>query len=520
MSDGARITRLRLTASRDEDVARGAILVGDALAIATLPQARSARHYVVRRLDIGGFSRDAAPQTVALQIERSVARLTAHAVRADDAAAAAAPIVWFDDEASAIVALAERVVAGPPPVEWFWRRIAGGAIRQPSRDAVLLACLAAAAATSGGSRAVAHIVERVERARPGAILGALDSTAAAAFILRVFETRAPAATPAAPDAAAAIRRLPPVWRALVETWLPRWDGDARAVLLLSLALVAAGAVPPTAARLLARAQAIVVATLAPVPLARPGDPSAASDTVRVPDILPALQSAAPEPAPLAAATEPPPLPAVATALVPPPGDPRAASLARSTDLPASRSVPAPATSPAPAASTAVATPPPPPPSLIPDGTTTVGGLFFLLRPLVALDLAGWLDRHTWAADSAFAARLLAELARDHGADDDDPLRLALAVPAAADPALDRPLVRRAWERAMARWLAAAELTLDGVVPRPAHVACTPTHIDVCFPLQDASIAVRLAGLDLDPGWVPWLGRVIRFHYLEEPPWQL
>jgi len=25
--------------------------------------------------------------------------------------------------------------------------------------------------------------------------------------------------------------------------------------------------------------------------------------------------------------------------------------------------------------------------------------------------------------------------------------------------------------------------------------------------------VRRLGLDLDPGWLPWFGRVVRFHYL-------
>jgi hypothetical protein len=27
--------------------------------------------------------------------------------------------------------------------------------------------------------------------------------------------------------------------------------------------------------------------------------------------------------------------------------------------------------------------------------------------------------------------------------------------------------------------------------------------------------VRRAGLDFDPGWVPWYGRVISFHYTEQ-----
>jgi hypothetical protein len=40
-----------------------------------------------------------------------------------------------------------------------------------------------------------------------------------------------------------------------------------------------------------------------------------------------------------------------------------------------------------------------------------------------------------------------------------------------------------------------------------------TDLDVSLPLEEADIRVRRAGLDLDPGWVPWFGRVVRFHYL-------
>jgi hypothetical protein len=29
--------------------------------------------------------------------------------------------------------------------------------------------------------------------------------------------------------------------------------------------------------------------------------------------------------------------------------------------------------------------------------------------------------------------------------------------------------------------------------------------------------IRRAGLDIDPGWVPWLGRVVSFHYRETEP---
>jgi hypothetical protein len=55
--------------------------------------------------------------------------------------------------------------------------------------------------------------------------------------------------------------------------------------------------------------------------------------------------------------------------------------------------------------------------------------------------------------------------------------------------------------------------LAAVVSRPGRVAVTRTHVDVLFGHQQADPRVRRAGLDLDPGWLPWFGRVVQFHYL-------
>jgi hypothetical protein len=46
----------------------------------------------------------------------------------------------------------------------------------------------------------------------------------------------------------------------------------------------------------------------------------------------------------------------------------------------------------------------------------------------------------------------------------------------------------------------------------ATVLTSATHIDVMFALADLPIAVRLTGLDRNPGWVPAADRVIAFHY--------
>ena len=52
----------------------------------------------------------------------------------------------------------------------------------------------------------------------------------------------------------------------------------------------------------------------------------------------------------------------------------------------------------------------------------------------------------------------------------------------------------------------------GFVRQPARLFATLTHLDLELEASHPDIIVRRAGLDLDPGWVPWLGCVIRFHY--------
>jgi hypothetical protein len=46
----------------------------------------------------------------------------------------------------------------------------------------------------------------------------------------------------------------------------------------------------------------------------------------------------------------------------------------------------------------------------------------------------------------------------------------------------------------------------------ARVYLSSAHLDVVLRLSDVSVALRRAGLDRDPGWLPELGRVVRFHF--------
>jgi len=54
--------------------------------------------------------------------------------------------------------------------------------------------------------------------------------------------------------------------------------------------------------------------------------------------------------------------------------------------------------------------------------------------------------------------------------------------------------------------------IDFVCRRDARIACDPGWIEAHFALEDVSNEIRFAGLDLDPGWIPWLGVVVRFIY--------
>ena len=81
-------------------------------------------------------------------------------------------------------------------------------------------------------------------------------------------------------------------------------------------------------------------------------------------------------------------------------------------------------------------------------------------------------------------------------------------------------------RAVRRWLRASDracrgvdeqrLSLRRLVRRVGLVRVTATHLDVTMPLAQADLRVRRLGLDLDPGWVTWLGRVVAIHYQELP----
>lgn len=50
---------------------------------------------------------------------------------------------------------------------------------------------------------------------------------------------------------------------------------------------------------------------------------------------------------------------------------------------------------------------------------------------------------------------------------------------------------------------------------PAQIEYTSSHLDIHYPLHGVDLEVRRVGLDINPGWLPWLGQVVNFHYHAE-----
>jgi hypothetical protein len=76
-----------------------------------------------------------------------------------------------------------------------------------------------------------------------------------------------------------------------------------------------------------------------------------------------------------------------------------------------------------------------------------------------------------------------------------------------------PVIRARVEAALSAAGGDPEERLEpALLRRMGTVAATRTHVDVHLDLDQATLPVRLAGLDANPGWVPELARVVTFYF--------
>jgi hypothetical protein len=162
-------------------------------------------------------------------------------------------------------------------------------------------------------------------------------------------------------------------------------------------------------------------------------------------------------------------------------------------------------------------------------STDWGGLLFLLAtaadagiPDTVLDDAVLAARPLPWILQGIALRLLPVTARDAAVaafaatDPEEPPPWELGPPAGDDELARLELVARRWAAATAAALGEPDREPRDVVAsiarRRGRVDHAPGWLEIHLDLDQVDVAVRRAGLDLDPGWVPWLGTVVRFVY--------
>ncbi|HRP64968.1 MAG TPA: hypothetical protein PLF79_02800 [Thauera sp.] len=578
MSLARSVHRLDIAAPSAELARRAGLLVEDALRTASLP-GDGAELVLVRRLDLPVFDSRVSAQGVAIGLESACRALAPVSGRdADDAALAAARAVRFADALEAHLALSARLLAGRPARAWCWALAVPGYRPDAGTGAGLRSIALSLARGEAAAAALAHWFARIV-AWGGAerLLRALDADDAALIAPSCTPSRA--ATAVAPaDAAAWQRAL--AWarkglarddprRTLLEAMaagrgmpavedagdtsergaqarrtVPRPHGREATELETGRPLQKrADAQSPTAARRPLRARTAAVPPRRDAAGAG-NDFAPVAAPARAGTRLSAMKSPQPNVAPAAGVA--PQL--SAWRIVPPPTDakPYRALAATGRAAPAPRimtSTPslrdgaqaaaAPGQGLADAGAALQITPDPEPnrppgprraahpphpaidwmsaPHAI-DAPTRVGGLLFLLPVLERVGLPAWLQAHP-DAGGALPALVMGELLHRLGVADDDPAWW-----------LGRPTVEADERRQAARWLAACRRHLRvaiGIGPaslclRPAQMEITPTHADVWLAFDQLDLRIRRAGLDIDPGWLPWFGRVVRFHYGQRP----
>ena len=474
MSDSLTVSHLRLTLRDRRQQPRAEHLIADALATASLPGIPAGAMIALRRLDLGRLSLREPAQAIALRIERLFAALPHRVVHVSRPQAELADVVWAGDAIEALVALAEALVLRTGEAAWFWPHLVMGWHGGVEREAGLT-----------------NIWHHALKMMPDPWLGPRRLLLAAAPPVRtrlIAAIETGLARRLAPVAGSAVRRAPPrlVAAAPAECIMAvrAWGAaDLRSFALAAIWLAEPGprqgvdAEGPTVTD---------VEALISQWRGAEGDVSANR---------PSLRLATEERGPVPAASSPQPAERsdeIPGALTP-------ESLAHYSRVPAAAE---PEVAPAPARleadEEALITAP-----MSWDGqpSATAGAILLIAlvqRALPAADL-----------DAGALRGVVARLARQG-----DRIPLAWLDRARAGDADLARAARRWLRRADRQWRSPGEprLTVRRLIRRFGQIRISATHLDVTFALAVSDIRVRRLGLDLDPGWVPWLGRVVRIHY--------
>jgi hypothetical protein len=485
------VRHLHLRVPHENDSVRARIALEDGLATADFGDA--GRLILVRHLTLPRFVGDLSGPKAARVIEASYRALLPTAVHGADPRAPMTNVVWFEDRLEALLEALSVRVDERPLNAWFWRQALGPLFPVSSAEAV--PSLFQAIATwegPGRGRPVGLLAlarrwrtwsepsfTRFLRSLPAAMLQAAElPTPTVAEVDGTHTYKGVPASALRVIEQARARILAAVKVGLDEAaWVTRWELAAGDV-----------ALPSGAVSLVSEVVADIVRGefQSGVPVAeRAGQESILEE--RTPEWAPKPRSFSSS-FPTASATS--------------------ASVQTSPALPGVES----ASWPVGAEEVRLLLPP-----WLSDASPSAhGGFFMLLNAWQALGFHDWLDAQAPELQAAIARVWLERWATRLRMPAEDPQRFVwqtlheMELSASSVAALDD------WALRTRRWLRTRALIGPAsLVLRSGAVCVTRTHIDVVFPLQKVDLRVRRAGLDRDPGWVAWLGRIVAFHFVDE-----
>ena len=524
------VARLHLRAASRSAVRRALPLIEDAFRTATLPDA-GARLVFVRRLNLGRLPETASAQTLSLLLESRFTQADWRLVPARDADGRDARAVWFRDALEVHELAALKIAGGRPLKEWFWPlAVPALATAASPADRIRAIAFSLAAQEEAAAALPAWVTTLVRAGHREQLIAALHPGDGRTLLCAAGVYELPAMSHVDPNAAPVNRRIgnkrvgeaprQPGVRARQSGPAVADDRIEFVDRMLGLSCdpsIAASRSPAGIERVVVRRNDAREQPVRPhahrryLDRRKPSWPTATNQS--------AVRSAPAEPHSnvFRQDSQRRRTSARVSARAHRPGAPRIDG----NDGDRSR------------AEGVLATPSP---WALP-GTvaTAAGGLLFLIR---VLDCIGFADGRAKA--DAGSLRVLAQqilgllVARLRIPHDDPAYQLvastdwlspeggsyesgtpATIVASTFSRELDAPNL---WLSACRRFLRRqARLGPATLVLRPARLAITDTHVDVFFPLSAADIRIRRAGLDIDPGWVPWFARVIGFHY-QEGPW--
>lgn len=493
-----RVRKLSLTVTDASHSRRVAGLVEEALRLASIPGESEGRYYQFRRLRLGNIRSDESASLIALRLESEFLRFASGAVAIADPRAQHADGIYFRSALEPLRFALVRLGRGLPLDVWFLRAILPRLSLVVPRVEVLRQLLEASAELLGGPVNTAYLLD--DLLSHGELEPLLPSLSAETTIALV-----PSLTRVAQKSGLPKAHLPTAWIRIVQQALSLWGpDDVRPTWLVWNAILAQAPARISDPELTAKARATVRESAAEhtIPSTKYEQETVEQESF---EDKAKSEASAPHHAPDSTSRS-----FTANLLA---QSARVSTQTLVTEEAEAEPVPAP--------------------------FSRHCGFLFLLHVLTNLGMEEFLSSRTELLECNFPWLVLRVLASHLRIDDDDPHwslappldpddlqnRVVVSLPAAWRELLPRWLdgqpneltaskLARLWAVAVQRWLwRHGGLRLKDVVRKRGQVVFARPQVDVKLLLNEVDIRVRRLGLDLDPGWVTWLGLIVRFHYV-------